>query len=288
MLLSLSHWQISVVQATHLAEPYHASSTSADTAVTTDGRGEAALELPDLLPDFSAQPIHIRKSSFVAFVLPFVEKENQRIDSLRQKLQRMQASAERTDQEIAWLAVLGRSYHLSTDVTDAAFMPRLLRRIDLLPPSLVLAQAAIESAWGTSRFAQKANNIFGHWCMKPGCGLVPRNRPEFAHYEVRRFESVEQSVHRYFMNLNTNRAYRDLREIRACHRSAGETLSGPVMAGGLVAYSGGGTKYIQLLRDVIRVNAWTALDGGTDRMFTSGCDTVEDRLAPLEIAMLDL
>jgi Bax protein len=239
-------------------------------------------ELPDLLPDFSSQPIPVRKNKFVAYMVPFVKEENQKVYSIRQKLQPMQLSEMRTDEEIDWLKKIGRKYRVATDEINQALVSQLMLRIDGLPPSLVLAQAAVESAWGTSRFAQKANNIFGHWCMTPGCGIVPKGRPETASYEVHKFESVQQAVHRYFMNLNTNRAYAELRDIRACHRLEGESLSGPVMAGGLVAYSGGGMDYIELLRDMIRVNKWAAMDGDSNALQTSGCYAQTDQIASSE------
>jgi len=239
-------------------------------------------ELPDLLPDFSSQPVHVRKSEFVAYVIPFVEEENLKVYLIRQKLHSMQLSEMTTDEEIVWLKQIGRKYRVSTKVVDQSLISQLSWRIDQLPPSLVLAQAAIESAWGTSRFAQKANNLFGHLCMTPGCGIVPKGRPEFASYEVRKFDSVEHAVHRYFMNLNTNRAYAELRDIRACHRLEGESLSGPVMAGGLLAYSGNGTDYIDLLRAMIRVNDWAAMDGDPNAMQTSGCNAMSNQLVSVD------
>jgi Bax protein len=243
-------------------------------------------ELPNLLPDFSSHPVKVRKSKFVAFVIPFVEKENQEVDSIRQKVNSMQLSEKRTDAEVDWLTRIGRKYRVTTDEIDQKFISQLLLRIDQLPPSLVLAQAAIESAWGTSRFAQKANNLFGHWCMTPGCGIVPKGRPKTAKYEVHKFESVQQAVHRYFMNLNTNRAYAGLREIRACHRLEGESLSGPVMAGGLLAYSGRGKDYIDSLRDLIRMNDWAAMDGDASTMNTSGCYAQSDQPRSIDVAVV--
>jgi Bax protein len=258
--------------------------TSAAEVITEDVSVPAIEEpeLPDLLPDFASKPVHIRKSEFVAYMLPFVEEENLKVSSMRQKLKPMKSSDLRTDEEIDWLKQIGRKFRVSTDEISQGLVDQLMLRIDQLPPSLVLAQAAVESAWGTSRFARKANNIFGHWCMTPGCGIVPEGRPESASYEVHKFESVQQAVHRYFMNLNTNRAYAELRRIRACHRLEGESLSGPVMAGGLLAYSGIGMDYVELLRDLIRVNDWAAMDGDSRTVQTSGCYNVSDRVASIE------
>lgn len=289
-VITLSNWQIDFsLQQAPQSPPGKAPDrvSVAEIIIATEPanlRVDVESELPNLLPDFASQPIHLRKSEFVAYVIPFVEEENLKVSSIRQQLQGMQLSEVRTDAEIDWLQQLGRKYRVATDAIDQTFMSQLLLRIDQLPPSLVLAQAAIESAWGTSRFAQKANNLFGHWCMTPGCGIVPKDRPEYASYEIRKFGSVQQAVHRYFMNLNTNKAYAELREIRACHRSEGESLSGPVMAGGLLAYSGRGMDYIHSLRTLIRVNEWDVMDGNANTMFTSGCYAVADQLVSLEIS----
>lgn len=284
----LSNWQIDFsLQQQKQSPPVNSSDpiSGAEIFVATapfQVRLDEESDLPNLLPDFSSQPLHIRKSEFVAYVIPFVEEENLRVYSIRLKLHDLRLSEVRTDAEIDWLKQIARKYRVANHEIDQTLFPQLLLKIDQLPPSLVLAQAAIESAWGTSRFAQKANNLFGHWCMTPGCGIVPRGRPEDARYEVRKFASVQQAVHRYFMNLNTNKAYAELREIRACHRSEGESLSGPVMAGGLLAYSGSGMDYIHSLRTLIRVNEWAAMDGDSNAMHTSGCYAGVDQLAKVD------
>ena len=119
---------------------------------------------------------------------------------------------------------------------------------------MVLAQAAIESAWGTSRFARQANNLFGQWCFAPGCGIVPLHRPSDATYEVEKFPSVGAAVEAYYLNLNTHAAYRALRTIRRESRLQGKTLSGALMVAGLEKYSGRGIHYVEELRSMIRTN----------------------------------
>lgn len=130
----------------------------------------------------------------------------------------------------------------------------LMRRVDVIPTSLVLAQAANESGWGTSRFAREGNNIFGQWCFDEGCGLVPNARGEDASHEVRAFASVDAAVRAYFRNLNTHPSYEDLRTLRASMRMQGLPLNSMVLARGLTRYSERGMDYVKELQDMIRIN----------------------------------
>jgi len=130
----------------------------------------------------------------------------------------------------------------------------LVRRVDVIPTSLVLAQAANESGWGTSRFAREGNNIFGQWCFDEGCGLVPNRRGEDASHEVRAFASVDAAVRAYFRNLNTHPSYEDLRTLRASMRMQGLKLNSMVLARGLTRYSERGMDYVEELQDMIRIN----------------------------------
>src|SRR5690606_39546165 len=89
-----------------------------------------------------------------------------------------------------WLETMGKRYRLpEVEQVDEEWMTILLRRLDIIPADLALAQAAMESAWGGSRFAREGNNYFGQWCFSKGCGLVPEKRPAGARYEVQRFDS---------------------------------------------------------------------------------------------------
>lgn len=143
---------------------------------------------------------------------------------------------------------------------DIDFLTELKRRVDVIPPSLLLVQAAIESAWGTSRFSTEANNYFGQWCFSRGCGLVPRQRSKGSSHEVRRFASPYESVSEYMRNLNSHRAYRDFRRQRALAREQGVALSGRQLASELKRYSELGEAYVRLLRSMIASNNLQALD----------------------------
>jgi len=126
--------------------------------------------------------------------------------------------------------------------------------------SLAMAQAAIESGWGTSRFAIHGNAIFGQWTTAGGRGLVPTGREEGKTHKVRAFDRLSDSVNAYILNLNTHRAYRGLRELRQEARKDGKRPNGLVLAAGLEPYSERGEEYVELLRSLIRVNRLTPLD----------------------------
>ncbi len=113
----------------------------------------------------------------------------------------------------------------------------------------------MESAWGTSRFAREGRNYFGQWCFKEGCGLVPLKRNKNASHEVRRFNSAQESVRAYLHNLNTNRAYREFRELRYNLRVEKSPLDADILAEGLSRYSEKGMRYVRNLRMLMRDNA---------------------------------
>jgi len=98
--------------------------------------------------------------------------------------------------------------------------------VDTIPPSLALAQAANESAWGTSRFARQAHNYYGQWCFEKGCGIVPDRRDANKSHEVAAFDSPRESVARYLHNLNSNSAYKSLRDIRSRLKAANKPVTG--------------------------------------------------------------
>jgi Bax protein len=157
---------------------------------------------------------------------------------------------------------LSHYYEVPTDdLNDRAFQQLLLRRVDVIPPSLVLAQAANESAWGTSRFAQEGYNLFGQWCYQAGCGLVPDNRRPGDNHEVKSFASVEAAVDAYFQNLNTFPSYQYLRRIRQDLRLNELPIDGISLSEGLRSYSERGDEYIEELRRMIWYNDLLERDG---------------------------
>lgn len=135
----------------------------------------------------------------------------------------------------------------------------LLNRVDIVPLSLVLAQAANESGWGNSRFAKQGNNYFGQWCYQKGCGLVPKKRARGAHHEVKKFPSINASIASYIHNLNTHPSYQLLRDIRATERKQHKTLDGLSLAMGLKHYSERGEAYVRNIQAMIRRYHLTSL-----------------------------
>ncbi|MCL1056872.1 glucosaminidase domain-containing protein [Shewanella gelidimarina] len=136
----------------------------------------------------------------------------------------------------------------------------LLEEIDILPPSLVLAQAAEESGWATSRFTVEGNAFFGQWDFS-GNGMIPKQqRKELGNYGLARFDTPLASVEGYMLNLNTNNAYKKLRSLRASLRASNAAITGIELAGTLDKYSERGQAYIDGIRQMIRYNKLDQVD----------------------------
>lgn len=212
------------------------------------------------LPDFDAiEDISERKQAFFEFLAPLVMAENARVLEQRARLLDL-AGKLRAGERIGWLdrrwlGQLAEEYAVDRDPdSPLESIEPLERRVDAVPVSLALVQAATESGWGRSRFATEANNLFGHWCYQPGCGLVPERRNAGAGHEVAAFDSVADSVERYLRNLNTHAAYAPLRAIRARMRRNGESPTAMALADGLIRYSERREDYVAEIKTVIRVN----------------------------------
>ncbi|WP_317933353.1 glucosaminidase domain-containing protein [Halioxenophilus sp. WMMB6] len=208
--------------------------------------------LTQIPPDFgSITEIDAKKGAFYDYLLPGIEYHNQRLAQARKQLlaiaEKLNSDTPLTAPEKERLAALSTQF----DSSDIAV---LLRRVDQIPPSLAIAQAATESGWGSSRFAQEGNNFYGEWCYKPGCGLVPSRRLKGASHEVRRFDTVADSIGSYFDNINTHPAYRTLRALREQARRDGKPLTGEYLARGLERYSEKGEEYVNYIRAMIRSN----------------------------------
>jgi Bax protein len=203
-----------------------------------------------------------KKRVFFLSLLPITLLANQNIqlqrDELKDIFKKFDQNQELSPEETAFLTDMLTTYKLSGDPLEEPKLRReLLKRVDIIPPALVLAQAASESAYGTSRFSRLGNNLFGEWTFTPGTGLVPLQRPKGKTYEVRRFKSIAASVKSYLRNLNTHRAYRQLREKRAFLRSEGLPLKSLELAEGLTHYSIKGQEYIRSIKNIIRHNNLT-------------------------------
>lgn len=200
-----------------------------------------------------------RKNVFLSMVLPMVLEANSHIAADRRRLLYISSAIE-TGKPLptnarTWLKRLAERYKTTPERLDV-----LLRRVDVVPASLALAQAAVESGWGTSRFAAQGNAIFGQWTTAGGKGLIPEGREEGKTHKIRAFDSLPDSVAAYLLNLNTHRAYRHLRSTRLMLREEGKRPDGLTLAAGLEPYSQRGEEYIDLMRSIIRVNRLQPLD----------------------------
>lgn len=218
-------------------------------------------ELPDMA---SIDDVATKKQVFFDFLNPIIQRVNQRIVAERIWLLQMQTNIAQGESLAPWqqsyLARLGREYEVKETPGSEGYFEQMLNRVDVIPASLVLAQAANESAWGTSRFAVEGNNLFGQWCFAEGCGLVPEGRPEGEKYEVKLFDNVAESVESYFQNVNTHPPYRELRNIRSELRYLGEPASSLMLVWGLEGYSIRGEEYIRELTEMITYNELTEYD----------------------------
>lgn len=217
----------------------------------------------EIAPDFAAiRDTDQRKVTFFNYFLPMIEHRNEQILDWRETLLELYPQRHELSRgQSRDVEELAGEYDIEDfDITSDEHWQVLMRRVDIVPPSLALVQAANESAWGTSRFARQGNNYFGHWCFVEGCGIVPSSRPEGARHEVAAFDSPQQSVERYIRNLNSHEAYTQMRIKRSTLRENGATISGLELAEELDRYSERGDAYIEELQSMIRFNDLDALD----------------------------
>lgn len=211
------------------------------------------------LPNFLAiSDVKTKKKSFFSYLSGLTQSSNEKIMALRSELSALNPE-QLTTQERTTLARLAKTYKVKTEVASEQ-INQLLYKINTVPESLVLAQAANESAWGTSRFATEGNNLFGQWCFSKGCGLIPSGRPADANYEVRKFDHPQDSVDAYIRNLNSHAGYIGFRSIRHCLNSNQEEVSGRALSAGLKSYSSRGVEYIDEIRSMIRTNSLETWD----------------------------
>ncbi|MFT4939879.1 MAG: Bax protein [Paraglaciecola sp.] len=209
------------------------------------------------LPDFSQYAdVKEKKEAFFNTLYPIIEYENQHIAKVRQSVLILQAikTEALSTAENKWLTKLAQHYKVTAAPRDEDFFERLLLRVDYLPPSLALTQAAIESGWGSSRFSKQGNNLFGQWCFKKGCGMVPSARDSGKGHEVARFKSVNDSVRAYLQNLNTHSSYQSLRQMRARIRQNNGAITGVELAKSLLKYSEEGPHYVKKVTRFINQN----------------------------------
>ncbi len=215
-----------------------------------------------LAPGHAAQP---DKQAFISQLLPYIRRENQRLLQQRKTLQQLFAQLARQQpldaRASAWLKKMAQRYRVKQNpLSNARARQQLLDKVDIIPPSLALAQAANESAWGQSRFATEANNLFGIWTYDQHKGVVPKQRAHNKKHLVRKFDHIGDSIAYYMHTLNSNPAYKKLRQLRRQARQQQRRPDGELLANGLALYSANGEKYIALIQQLIRQNEWAKLD----------------------------
>ena len=203
----------------------------------------SSASLSSFKPSFdSIESTVVRKEVFFNYLLPVIHKKNAEIVALRNAI----SNNELNDNQLNDLA---KKYRVENPSKE-----ELLKVIDILPPSLVLAQAANESDWGRSRFAKDFNNYFGIWCFSKGCGVIPKDRDEDATHEVASFKSLEDCIDYYVLNINRSYAYEDLRLMRKNQRETLQPITGTLLAQGLGNYAFPGDEYIESIQTLINFN----------------------------------
>ncbi len=220
-----------------------------------------AIALQRLPPDFAdIRSSTARKHLFLRTLLPMVLAENRRLREQRQLVLLLLDNPPLADGRLEkWLAETAREYRIRGDLRTAENRVELLQRLDEIPTALTLAQAAIESGWGTSRFALEGNSLFGQWTYKKTGGLTPEKRAEDATHSVKAFPNLQASIRAYMHNLNIGHAYEDLRDTRARLRAAGEKPGSLQLAAHLQRYSQRGEDYVREVQRMISSHDFAAL-----------------------------
>lgn len=205
-----------------------------------------------------------KKSKFFAYLQPMIKQANSDVLSQRKVLLSLQAALPQLSKaQTESLTELTKTYRVDNKLALEQQIFLLTSKINTIPAALILAQAANESAWGTSRFAREGNNFFGQWCFSKGCGIVPNSRNEGANHEVASFDSPLGSVKSYIRNLNSHPTYQGLRDLRDLALSQGKVPSGELLAQGLIGYSERGEEYVKEIQSMIRYNKLSRFDAGS-------------------------
>jgi Bax protein len=195
-----------------------------------------------------------RRELFIKIVLPLILDENEKIMDNRRKLFKIISKNFNTVGERVWLKKRFKQYKIvDQDLSE------LKMRMDIIPVSIALAQAANESGWGTSRFALEGNALFGQWTWSKK-GISPAKKDKNKSHKVLQFQILKASVKAYKNNLNTHNAYKEFREARAKYRQDKQQIDGLELTKYLDKYASIGEKYVEILQSIIVRNALTDFD----------------------------
>ena len=222
--------------------------------------------------------VALKKEFFYRSLLPLVVHANSMVLNRRERLAALDGLLSRGKSpkagELDWLRQLAvvLRIHPQEEMDGMAateewrqVVAEALYRLDVIPAGLALGQAAIESGYGTSRFAAEGNALFGQWAFG-GEGIVPsQQRKDKGDHRIAAFEWPFDSVRGYFLNLSSHPAYEDFRRIRAELKAAGKPLTSLALADGLLRYSERGQEYVDELKSMIRTNQFNLADAATQR-----------------------
>lgn len=227
-------------------------------------RGEA--EVPNLFLERLPRELtrindtDTRKDLFISSLLPPILKVNEYIEYERSRLLSVIEEFERngivSNNDLYWLTRKLSRYRMDPLTPDnlAESLNELHKRMNIIPPSLALTQAAIETGWGTSRFAQQANALYGQWTWNDDAGMIPRERESGETHSIKRFNNLISAVEGYALNLNTHPAYEDFRTERSKFPESDDIIINDDMLFTLLYYSERGFEYIDNLNSIIQAN----------------------------------
>ena len=189
-----------------------------------------------------------RKNLFIQIILPLIIAENNNIKLDRKKLFSILNKSKNTKIEKIWLNAKFKQYGVVNKD-----LPTLKIRIDEVPISMAIAQAAKETGWGTSRFAQEGNALFGQWTWS-GEGIKPSGADDDSTHKVMKFKVLQASVRAYQRNLNTHSSYKNFRGARAELRDQRQKLDSMILSEYLDKYAETGKEYVKVLQQIIKQN----------------------------------
>ncbi len=195
-----------------------------------------------------------KRELFIKIILPLILDENLKITEDREKLFKILSKNFNTVGERVWLKRRFKQYKI-----EDGDLAKLKMRMDIIPVSIAIAQAANESGWGTSRFALEGNALFGQWTWSKK-GISPKKKDKNKTHKVLQFQVLKASVKAYKNNLNTHNAYKEFREARAQLRQDNKEIIGTELTKYLERYASIGEKYVLILDDIIRKNSLTDFD----------------------------
>ena len=249
--------------------PEHDNTVSLNAETTLNLFAELGYDLQGVRAGQKVKPIYLTKlpkdlktlgdtktkrELFIKIVLPLILDANKQITEDRKKLFKILGKNFNTVGERVWLNRRFKEYKIEDH--DLA---KLKMRMDTIPVSMALAQAANESGWGTSRFALEGNALFGQWTWSKK-GISPKNKDKNKSHKILQFQILKASVTAYKNNLNTHNAYKEFREVRAKLRQENKKIIGLDLTKHIKNYAAIGEKYVAIIEDIIERNSLTDFD----------------------------